>query len=97
MAGDFLRSSLIMLVAAVVGGVIGLCVLAYRGWRDRVNRPSPEALREMIDQARAHKRDGWDYSRRLAHLRALGLRRNVADGILGEAERIDGQGADPRH
>ena len=89
--GYFIHAFVAMLIGPGLGLVIGIVLLFVRTRRDAANAPSQDRQRHLIDIILEQKRQGWSYSERLAHLRSLGLRRNVADFILGEAERVEGE------
>lgn len=79
---------LLLGVAAVALGLaIGVGVLAVRVSRNSRNWPDDGRKRELIAQIQAWKREGLGYRERLGLLSAQGLRRDVADALLGEAER----------
>lgn len=74
-------------LVAAVGFLIGLVLLAIRIWRNQRNMPTPEEKAQLIAMIRECKAEGWGYSERLELLRKKGLRRDVADVLLGEAEK----------
>jgi len=60
------------------------------------NRPTGERREQLIADIRKLRQNGADYHQRLAYLRRQGLRRDVADELLGEAEQIREIGTVPR-
>lgn len=73
-------------LATGVGLVIGLVLLGIRIWRNHCNMPTAEKKAQLIAMIREWKTEGRGYSERLELLRKQGLRRDVADVLLGEAE-----------
>lgn len=78
-------------LAAVVGLVIGGVLLFIRILRNRRNWPSDERRQQLLTLIREWKREGLDYPGRLDRLMEQGFRKDVADMLLGEAERNAGK------
>ncbi len=79
----------IWLGAMAVGVVIGLGLLFVRLARDAKNMPDEFEQQQLIKHIQHMQRQGHTYAERLAYLQAQGLRRNTADYLLGEAQRLE--------
>lgn len=77
----------IFLVVAV-GLVIILARLFIRHWRNSRNAPTEEKKQELLRVIHEWKARGYSYSERLERLRQQGYRKDIADALLGEAEKI---------
>lgn len=84
---DLLVRFLGFLLAAVVGGVIGVLWLIIRRQRNLQNWPTEEKRLELLGLIRDWKVHDLNYSQRLERLIKLGYTKDVADALLGEAER----------
>ena len=87
MIADISDSLGLFIVAGVVGTVIGIGWLFARLQLNASNRPNDERRRQLVDTAIKMRQDGEPYPQRLAYLQTQGLRKDVADEILAEAER----------
>lgn len=74
-------------LAVAVGLAIGLILGVIRIWRNARNMPTDEKRQELLRMIREWKKLGYSYSKRLALLKEQGYRKDVADSLLGEAER----------
>ncbi len=77
----------IFLVVAL-GLMIMFARLFIQHWRNSRNTPTEEKRRELLQVIQEWKVRGYNYSERLERLRQQGYRRDVADALLGEAEKI---------
>jgi len=84
---DLLVRFLGFLLAGVVGVMIGVIWLFIRRRRNLQNWPNEEKRQELLEQIREWKAHDLNYSQRLNRLIKLGYTKDVADAILGEAER----------
>jgi hypothetical protein len=76
------------LLAVGVGLVIGLIVFFVRARRNARNVPTQEKKQELLAMIQDWKALGYSYSARLELLQRQGLRKDVADALLGEAEKM---------
>lgn len=77
----------IFLVVAL-GMVIILARLFISHWRNSRNTPTEEKKQELLKVIHEWKAHGYSYAERLERLRQQGYQRDVADALLGEAEKI---------
>lgn len=76
-----------LLFAAAIGLVFAAVTLSIRISRNARNWPDADGKRNLIIQIREWKRSGLSYRQRRGLLSAQGLRKDVADVLLGEAKR----------
>jgi len=85
---QFIESRLLfLLVVALVVVVIRLVLRRIQIKRFNDNMPTDKKKQELLATISEWKAQGDSYSRRLELLMRQGYRRDVADFILGEAER----------
>jgi hypothetical protein len=75
------------LVVFVIYFVLFLIVSRIRRALFTRNRAEGQKRQQLLSDIRKMRQDGADYRQRLAYLRERGLRRDVADELLGEAEQ----------
>ena len=78
----------IFVLAAIVGVVIKAATVGVRYWLNIQNYPTDERKRNLLDAVVRMRRAGETYRRRLAYLQGQGLRKDVAEEIIAEAEGI---------
>jgi hypothetical protein len=82
------ESSLFVWGASVVLGLLcGFIGLVVKAWLIARNSPDPERRAGLLAAVNRMRSEGRPYAERLAYLQNEGLRRDVADALLGEAER----------
>lgn len=86
LGGTSLRLVLFLLATAVGLG-FSLAHVSIRHWRNKRNTPTEEKKQELLRLIQAWKAQGYSYSERLGLLREQGYRKDVADTLLGEAEK----------
>lgn len=70
--------------AVLVGLVIGLILLYLKLVKDAENAPDEGRRLELLAQIKHMRENNATYQERLAYLKEQGLRRDVADELLGE-------------
>jgi hypothetical protein len=81
-----------LLYGLVVFVLFFLCFIIIQPIRRKLfyrNRPDGERRKQLIANIRELRRNGADYHQRLEYLRNQGLRRDVADELLGEVEESE--------
>lgn len=78
-----------VLIGIAIGIPIAAIMLVIRTWLYNRNLPSGERKDHLLQNIVDMKRRGYGYAERLAYLRKEGLRKDVADCLLGDAERLD--------
>lgn len=76
------------LVVTAIGVLLGLLLVVILRQRFRRNFPAEDRKQQLIAVLVKMKHEGRNYSERLAYLQEQGLHKDVADVLLGEAERI---------
>lgn len=82
-----MRSLAFAMLGVAIGSIAAAIALALRIWRNSRNWPDDKKKLELLIQIREWKLRGLGYQQRLELLTAQGLRKDVADALLGEAER----------
>lgn len=80
-----------VLVGLAVGIPLAIIIHFVRRHRFTRNMPEGERRRQLISAIVDMRRQGLVYQDRLAYLRQQGLRKDVADVLLGEAERASSE------
>lgn len=93
---DTLERLVVMAAVTVVCAAIGLVLRSVRDRRNRKNFPDAEGVASLIVLIQEWKAKGLDYRERVQLLMERGLRRDVADTLLGEAERQTKNGPSPK-
>jgi hypothetical protein len=83
----FLDIGVRFLVVTVIAVPLAIILIAIRWRRFQNNFPAEERKQQLISAVAQMKREGRKYADRLAYLQAQGLNKDVADVLLGEAER----------
>jgi hypothetical protein len=81
-----------LLYGFVVFVLFFLCFIITQPIRRKLfyrNRPDGERRKQLITKIRELRQNGADYHQRLKYLRNQGLRRDVADELLGEVEESE--------
>ena len=76
-----------VLIGTAIGIPIGIVFLIIRRYRFLQNLPTDDRKHQLVSTIVKMKREGSNYADRLAYLRKQGIRKDVADVLLGEAER----------
>lgn len=79
------------LIGLAVGIPIAIVIVIVRHGLFMRNMPDEAKTREFVDAIREMKLRGCGYQERLEWLKKAGLRKDVADVLLGEAERASHQ------
>jgi hypothetical protein len=75
------------LVVTAVGVLLGFLLVFIFRQRFRRNYPAEDRKQQLIAGLVKMKQEGRGYAERLAWLQGQGLHKDVADVLLGEAER----------
>ena len=86
---DLIKGLVSLALASAVGLVVGCALRAVRLWRNRRTMPTAEKKTELIAMIQQWKAEGRLYSERLQLLKKQGMRQDVADVLLGEAEKAN--------
>jgi H+/gluconate symporter-like permease len=82
-----LHIGLSILIGAIIAIPLVILLILLRQSRFRKNFPDEGRKQELISSLVSMKRAGKNYSERLAFLQSQGFHKDVADVLLGEAER----------
>jgi hypothetical protein len=77
-----------ILIGLAIGIPLGIILLIIRHWLNCRCLPSGERREYLLCEVKKMKKQGMDYKKRLTYLRQQGLTKDVADFLLGEAERL---------
>jgi len=76
-----------VLVGTAIGIVVGIVLVIIQRYRFQRNYPAGDRKDQLISAIAKMKREGSSYGERLAYLKQQGIHKDVADVLLGEAER----------
>jgi len=77
------------LIGSVIGLLIGIPLFLVRRCLFLRNMPDSARKAELIAEVLRMRQRGCGYAERLRFLRETGLRKDVADVLLGEAETVN--------
>jgi hypothetical protein len=78
-----------VLVGLVIGIPLALVIMVFQRRRFIKNFPAEDRKLQLLSVVSKMRQEGRNYADRLAYLQGQGLRKDVADILLGEAERSD--------
>lgn len=76
-----------VLVGTAIGIVVGIVLIIIQRYRFLRNSPTDDRKQQLISTLVKMKREGSSYGDRLAYLQKQGIHKDVAEVLLGEAER----------
>ncbi len=84
---EFFVTFLFCFTVALIGVGIGLAWWWCDYVRDLKNLPSEDMKKDLIEELVECRKKGMSYIERLTFLKQKGIRKNVADILLADAER----------